>query len=194
MPCTAASCSAVGWYHFPYLPTVTNPENKPLYPDGDPDRHQNLIICSLAHYQPSLKMSCKRVRKFLRKVANRQTNNVENITSLTKVKKYRVYCTVEFPIVTWRKMSVVYGKKTRSKCLVIVVTDDCWAVIYRRHFLNRHQRLETRSSKNARQQMLLLLAHVDLRQHKNQQIDKNEWRWRQYSTPCTAAARISINK
>ena len=40
----------------------------------DPDRHQNLIICSLAHCQPSLQISCKSVHKFLRKVANRQTN------------------------------------------------------------------------------------------------------------------------
>jgi len=40
----------------------------------DPDRHQNLIICLLAYYQPFLKISCKSVRKFLRKVANRQTD------------------------------------------------------------------------------------------------------------------------
>ena len=38
----------------------------------DSDRHQNLIICSLTHCQPSLKISCKSVQKFLRKVANRQ--------------------------------------------------------------------------------------------------------------------------
>jgi len=37
-------------------------------------RHKNLIICSLAHCQPSLKISCKSVRKFFRKVASRQTN------------------------------------------------------------------------------------------------------------------------
>jgi len=30
----------------------------------DPDRHQNLIICWLAHCQHSLKISCKSVRKF----------------------------------------------------------------------------------------------------------------------------------
>ena len=30
-----------------------------LYQDGDPDRHQNLIICSLADCQPSLKILCK---------------------------------------------------------------------------------------------------------------------------------------
>jgi len=46
-----------------------------LYPGGDPDRHQNLIICSLAHCQPSLKISCKSVRTFLRKVANRLTTD-----------------------------------------------------------------------------------------------------------------------
>jgi len=45
-----------------------------LYPDSDPDHHQNLIICSLAHCQPSLKISCKSIWKFLPKVANRQTN------------------------------------------------------------------------------------------------------------------------
>ena len=45
-----------------------------LYSDGDPDRHQNLVVCSLAHCKPSPKISCKSVRKFLREVANRQTN------------------------------------------------------------------------------------------------------------------------
>ena len=46
-----------------------------LYPDGDPHYHQNLVSSSLAHWQPSLKISCKSVRKFfLRKVANKQTN------------------------------------------------------------------------------------------------------------------------
>jgi len=37
----------------------------------DPDRQQNLIICSLAHCQHSLRISCKCVWKFLHKVANR---------------------------------------------------------------------------------------------------------------------------
>ena len=37
-------------------------------------RHQYLIICSLAHWQPSLKISCRSVRTFLREVANRQTD------------------------------------------------------------------------------------------------------------------------
>ena len=41
-------------------------------PIRDPDRHRNLIVCSPARCQPSLKISCKCVRKFLRKVANRQ--------------------------------------------------------------------------------------------------------------------------
>ena len=55
----------------------------------DPNRHQSLIICSLAHCQPSLKISCKSVGKFLRKVANRQTNRQRNnndyISSLAEV-------------------------------------------------------------------------------------------------------------
>jgi len=59
----------------------TDPDTNP-----DPDRHQNLIICSLAHCQPSLKISCKSVSKFLRKVANRHTNNDAYITSLAEVR------------------------------------------------------------------------------------------------------------
>jgi len=43
----------------------------------------------MAHCQPSLKISCKSVRKFLRKVANKQTykqtDNDKNITSFTEV-------------------------------------------------------------------------------------------------------------
>ena len=52
----------------------------------DPDRHQNLIICSLARChlslkiscecQPSLKISCKPAQKCERKVANRQTRTL----------------------------------------------------------------------------------------------------------------------
>ena len=44
----------------------------------DPDRPRNLIICSLAYCQPSLKISCKSVQKFLHKVANRQTDKQTN--------------------------------------------------------------------------------------------------------------------
>ena len=59
----------------------------------DPDRHQNLKVCSLTHCQSSQKISCKSVRKFLRKVtntqtdrqANRQTNNDDYISSLAEV-------------------------------------------------------------------------------------------------------------
>jgi len=46
--------------------------------DPDPVRdsyhRQNLVVRSLAHCQPSPKISCKSIRKFLRKVANRQTD------------------------------------------------------------------------------------------------------------------------
>jgi len=56
--------------------------------DGDPDRHQNLTSCSLAHCQPSLKIACKSVRKFLCscwQIVNRETNNNENISSAAEV-------------------------------------------------------------------------------------------------------------
>jgi len=52
---------------------------------SDPDRHQNLIICSLAHCQPSLEISCKSIRIFLRKVTKKKANNDENTTFLTEV-------------------------------------------------------------------------------------------------------------
>jgi len=49
----------------------------------------------MAHCQPSLKISCKSVRKFLRKVANKQTNiqtnNDENIALLAEVINANVY-------------------------------------------------------------------------------------------------------
>ena len=54
----------------------------------NPDRQQNLTICSSANCQPSLKISCKSVRKFLRKVANRQTNNDDYISSLAAVNNF----------------------------------------------------------------------------------------------------------
>ena len=44
----------------------------------DKDHHQNLIVCSLAHCQPSLKISYKSVWKFLHTVANKQTDNDKN--------------------------------------------------------------------------------------------------------------------
>ena len=76
---------------FPFLSASPNSDEsgkQSLYPGGDPDCHQNLIIRSLAHCQPSLKISCKSVWKFLCKVANRQTdkkNNDENVSSLPEV-------------------------------------------------------------------------------------------------------------
>jgi len=57
----------------------------------DPDRHQNLTICSLVHCQPSLKISCKSVRKFFcaklltDRQTDRQTNSDDYISSLPEV-------------------------------------------------------------------------------------------------------------
>jgi len=50
-----------------------------------PDRHQNLIIWSLAHSQPSLRISCKSVPNFLHKVANRQINHDNYVCFLAEV-------------------------------------------------------------------------------------------------------------
>jgi len=56
----------------------------------DPDRHQNVTISLLVHCQPSLKISCISVPKFSRKVANRQTDNDENITLLAEVTRQTI--------------------------------------------------------------------------------------------------------
>ena len=42
------------------------------------DRRRNVVICSMVHCQPCPKISCKSVQKFLRKVANRQTDRQTN--------------------------------------------------------------------------------------------------------------------
>ena len=69
-----------------------------LYPDSD--RHQDFIIFSLAHCQPSLKISCKSIQTILRKVdtkerdkqtdrqTHRQTDNDEKISSLAEATRY----------------------------------------------------------------------------------------------------------
>jgi len=86
----------VSRYHSRHLANrfeMTNP---------DPDRHQNLTVCSLARCQPSLKISCKSVLKFLRKVAKRQTNTQtnhdENINSLAEVNTVSALKTFHWPI------------------------------------------------------------------------------------------------
>ena len=58
----------------PVSPNSDESGKQSLYPDGDPDRHRNLIVCSLTHCQSCVKISCKSVVNFLRKVANSQTN------------------------------------------------------------------------------------------------------------------------
>jgi len=50
----------------------------------------------MAHDQPSLKISCKSVRKFMRKVANRHTdrqtkNNDDCLSSLAEVISWKLY-------------------------------------------------------------------------------------------------------
>jgi len=55
-----------------------------MYPDGDPPKFIHLFI---GH----LKISCKSVWNFLRKVANRQTNNDENTSSLAEVTALKAF-------------------------------------------------------------------------------------------------------
>ena len=50
-----------------------------LYADGDPDRHQNLTILAIGAVSIFPKSFTQIGSEVLRKVANRQTNNDENI-------------------------------------------------------------------------------------------------------------------
>jgi len=53
-----------------------------LDPDGDLDRHQNLIICSLGHALPLQEISSKSVHNFFSyPMTDRQTDRSQNITS-----------------------------------------------------------------------------------------------------------------
>ena len=53
--------TSAGTVHTAYLRQRTSYQCRDMDPNPDPDRHQNLIIRSLAHCQPSLKISCKSV-------------------------------------------------------------------------------------------------------------------------------------
>jgi len=73
--------------HFPYLlPNSDGSGKQLLYPDGDPDRHRNLIVCLLARCQPSWKFHANPFGSFCLSVSNfnRQTND-KNISSLAEV-------------------------------------------------------------------------------------------------------------
>jgi len=58
-----------------------NPDFRLLDPDGDPDRHQNLITWSLGHALPLQEISSKSVYNFFSYPMDRQTDQSENITS-----------------------------------------------------------------------------------------------------------------
>jgi len=81
---------SIGTVHTSAKARLTNVAIRILIRIRDPDCHQSLIICSLAHCQPSLKISCRYVWKFLHKVAKRQTdkqtNNDDYISFLADVK------------------------------------------------------------------------------------------------------------
>jgi len=68
MLCTAAPRSAGS---LSICPNSDESGKQSLYPDGDPDRHQNLIICSLA----PLPTFPENFVRFLHKVANSQSKD-----------------------------------------------------------------------------------------------------------------------
>jgi len=85
MPATA--CPAL--QHPAVSPNIDESGKQSLYPDGDPDRHQNLTSCSLVNCQPSLKFHAYLFGSFCTMLLiNKQTNNDENISSLAEVMNY----------------------------------------------------------------------------------------------------------
>ena len=86
----------------------------------DPDRYQYLIIYSLAHCQPSLKISWKSVPKFLCKVANSQTNrqtNDDNYISSFAVVKYVFEGTVK--TLLWQLFIQLIGGSRRHSDILL---------------------------------------------------------------------------
>ena len=83
--------------HFPYIPIVMNPENNPYIKTVIRIATRIYYICSMTHCQPSLKISYKSVRKFLRKVANNQTTTTtslaEAMTRNNTLNKFHVNAT-----------------------------------------------------------------------------------------------------
>jgi len=96
-----------------------------LYSDGDPDRHRNLSICSLAHSQTSVKISCKSVWKFLRKAeaANRQTeSNDENRSSLAVNTSTMMIMTMNTTTTTITMMTVTISTSTTTTVMTTTTT------------------------------------------------------------------------
>jgi len=109
----------------------------------DRDRHQNFTICSLVHCQPSLKISCKCIWKFLCKAANRdrqtekQMNNDKNITSLAEVimrnNRTNTCCTIKtyniWSDFLWQAALKTVNIKQSSVCKIVCV----WL-----HYVEKH--------------------------------------------------------
>jgi len=89
----AASRNALGWYHFPYLPIVTNPERSvPVsrrWSGGSPPKFNYFVHWPIAnlpwkfHANPFIRFCTKLLTD---RQTDRQTNNDANITSLAEVK------------------------------------------------------------------------------------------------------------
>ena len=83
-------------------------------PDRDryPDRHQNLIVCSLAHCQPSLKISCKSLANFMQSCiqTNKQTH-----------KQRRLHNSLAEVIIPWERL---HGAVVRRRIIGIVNVDS----------------------------------------------------------------------
>jgi len=97
-------------------PNSDESRKQSLYSDSDPDRHQNLTTCSMASYQPFLKISCKSVGKFLRKVANKQTNRQRQTNNDDHIKNFLAEVISCFRVINKAKFS--------HYCTSFKATDD----------------------------------------------------------------------
>ena len=104
----------------------------------DPDRHQNLIICSMAHCQSSLKITCKCVWKFLHKAANRQTDRqLRKHILLGRGNKWktkaRLSCVLQHPAWKWTRpvptaARPTQGTRRTQRTLAML---NCWNCCWR---------------------------------------------------------------
>jgi len=99
--------------------------------DPYPDRHQNLILCSLAYCPHSLKISCKYVQKFLCKVANGQTDR--QTTTIT----YPPWWTVE--VITFNYCAALFSNDLLlNNCRYSVYWHSYAAVLTHGRLLDGH--------------------------------------------------------
>jgi len=99
------------------LPVSVSPNSDQ---SGKQSMYPKLIICLSAHCLPSVKISCKSVRTFLRKVANRQTDKQRRKHNLLGGGNYYAYINNHICDI-WNVNTVQVSSANACKRLLIMI-------------------------------------------------------------------------